>query len=255
MSPTMSLPKFLRSYSRRKLVLLLFLLALLLAGALPRYLRGNWSNTDLPQTDSLPRLRFIAEAGVTLSNWETAYQQRISLGSGEWLFQEMQAVDRDKLGDFPADFYLMLRPQTANDLQPQVEWTDIKLFIKNLHLPPDRVEETPLTIDSYRQLEFSIPGEGEGDATATARFFRAWTPFQTYAVVEWYAWPEGGHYSIDRWFWAERRARLAGDRVPWAAVAIFIPIEPLGEIEEVEPFARFLAKKVHIALQSKSWQK
>jgi cyanoexosortase B-associated protein len=106
--------------------------------------------------------------------------------------------------------------------------------------------------DSRRSLHFNVPAAqpGSPEVRVEARFFRGRTQTQTYALVEWYARSDGGHPNASQWFWLDRRAQLQGQRVPWVAVAILIPIEPLGDIEKVQPLAESLGQKVQAELIS-----
>ena len=85
-------------------------------------------------------------------------------------------------------------------------------------------------------------------AKVEARFFRAWTQRRTVAVLQWYAWSGGGNPAPSRWFFADQLAQLRRNRVPWVAVCLQIPIEPLGDIEASRPLAESLGKVVQTAL-------
>jgi cyanoexosortase B-associated protein len=82
-----------------------------------------------------------------------------------------------------------------------------------------------------------------------ARFFRAWNQ-QTFAVVQWYAFNNGGHFSPANWFWQDQLAQLSDRRVPWVAVCLKIPIEPLGELKDAQSVAESLAKTVQTQLNN-----
>jgi hypothetical protein len=53
----------------------------------------------------------------------------------------------------------------------------------------------------------------------------------TFAVMQWYAWPDGGHFAPGKWFWADQAQQWQQrQRLPWVAVSILLPIEPVGDI-------------------------
>jgi cyanoexosortase B-associated protein len=66
--------------------------------------------------------------------------------------------------------------------------------------------------------------------------------------------PSGGDYSSLKWFWLDRLAQLKRDRVPWIAVCIKMPIEPLGDLQIAKPAAESLAKTVESALLSEPFR-
>jgi hypothetical protein len=101
--------------------------------------------------------------------------------------------------------------------------------------------------DSYRDLKFSIEDNSQS-LNVTARLFRAWNDKQTFAVVQWYARPDGGHYSPANWFWADRAAQLQERRLPWIAVCLKYPIQPLGELDRVEAELKALASEIQQTL-------
>ncbi|NJK39325.1 MAG: cyanoexosortase B system-associated protein [Oscillatoriales cyanobacterium SM2_3_0] len=76
---------------------------------------------------------------------------------------------------------------------------------------------------------------------------------QTYAVLEWYAWPSGGSPAPSHWFIADRKAQLSGNRAPWVAVGVLIPIKPLGNIEEAQSLAQSLGEEVQTALMAQAF--
>jgi hypothetical protein len=101
--------------------------------------------------------------------------------------------------------------------------------------------------DSQKDLKFTIDSDSQ-PFEVTARLFRAWNDKQTFAVVQWYARTDGGHYSPASWFWADRMAQLKDRRVSWIAVCLKIPIEPLGDLDKVESEITTLAVQVQKVL-------
>ncbi|MGF1482253.1 MAG: cyanoexosortase B system-associated protein [Cyanophyceae cyanobacterium] len=212
---------FPRLKGRSRLALALLLALLLGIAAVPGYLSGNWLWSDLPETD-LTAVRALKQ-GLSLPGWETIDQATVRIGSHQWSAQLMSNAEQQAT--------LFLLPQTYYRNQPEVEWMDV------------RGAERWKT-DSSQTLQFSLPQTN----TVTAHFFRAWNQRNTFAVVQWYAWPSGGHYAPARWFWLDQQAQLKRQRVPWVAVYLKIPITPLGELEAERTQAESLAKTVQLAL-------
>jgi len=124
-----------------------------------------------------------------------------------------------------------LKPQVYYKSQPGVEWSDIS------------------SISRWNQgetTELLIPTQSGGKAKA--RFYRAWTQ-NTFAVVQWYAWLGGGHYDPSVWYWLDQWAQLKRQRVPWIAVSLLIPLEPMKELQTLTPFALNLAGEVQSYLE------
>jgi cyanoexosortase B-associated protein len=163
----------------------------------------------------------------------------VVIGGHQWSVQQIEQDNSKPIG-------LLLLPQSDHKSQPQVEWMDIDGLVK-------------WKTDSYTKVQFevetSLSDKSAGTAKPTtpsakveARFFRAWTQRRTVAVLQWYAWSGGGNPAPSRWFFADQLAQLRRNRVPWVAVCLQIPIEPLGDIEASRPFAESLGKIVQTAL-------
>lgn len=221
-----------------KLAIALLLSIVLCFGALPGYLRGGtWLWSQPIPVENLRPLRGLPQAGIELPGWQTLEQQEMLIGGHKWSVQLLQQGNEK-----PA--FLFLRPQRSDKSQPEVDWTDIEGF-------EDRFREQvgPWKTDSYRQIAFPVKSP-EGSADITARFFRGWNQQQTFAVVQWYAWETGGSPTPFNWFVADRLAQLRRDRLPWVAVALKIPIEPLGDAGAARPNAESLAKIVQATLMA-----
>ncbi|GCE92117.1 hypothetical protein NIES46_01520 [Arthrospira platensis NIES-46] len=212
-------------------VLLGFLLLLFLVGTLPGFFRGSWSWSDMPDIQALPQLQTIRREGLTVPGWETTSHDTIQVGARRWSLQTLQQNDTEVL--------VLLFPQNYYKDQPQVEWMDLQGL-------------QSLRTDSYRALPLSL--DSPQPVTVNARFFRAWNPRQTYALVQWYAWHNGGSPAPSQWFFADRQAQLRGDRAPWVAVSIMIPIEPLGDIETVATIAQSLGQDIQKQLMTTIFQ-
>lgn len=142
------------------------------------------------------------------------------IGGNQWSVQIIEQPAQEPV-------VLLLMPQDYYKNHPQVEWTDIQGLER-------------WNSDSQKVLKLN-------NDRVTAKFFRAWNR-NTFVIVQWYAWSGGGHYSSLHWFLADLWAQLSHRRVPWVAVCLKIPIEPLESIESTETFVRSLAETVQTSL-------
>lgn len=224
----------LRSMPFLKVVALVLLLLLLGIGAVPGYLTGHWSWAQPLPVTTLKQLQKL-RTGLTLPGWQIIEQQQKMIGGHKWSVQVIKQEHEQ------TEAMLLLLPQNGPKDQPQVEWTDIDGVRR---WKTDQYRSAHFTVEPPRALE---PGT---DVNVEARFFRGWTDQQTFAVLEWYAWPRGGHPAPSRWFWVDQLAQWRYTRVPWVAVSILIPIEPLGEVETSWPLAQSLGQTVQAALMA-----
>lgn len=215
-----------------KLILLLFLLLSIGLGAVPSYLNGRWRWQQPPPVASLKQLQEIRKTGLTLPGWQTVSKDVREVSGHKWLFQNIQ---RDK----NTQALVALFPQNGPKDQPQVEWVDIKGFWR-------------WKTDQNRRVRFTVGSKDNPtqNAKVEANYLQGRNQQQTYAVLQWYAVPKGGNPDISTWFWADQIAQWQGRRVPWVAVNIQIPIEPLGDIEQVWPLAESLGQTVQSALMA-----
>jgi len=231
--------KSVRSPFILRFAVLIFLLVLAGIGAVPGYWTGNWSWATLPQVTNLKEIRELRQTGLELPGWKTIEQKTVVIGGHQWSVQQIEQDNSKPIG-------LLLLPQSDHKSQPQVEWMDIDGLVK-------------WQTDSYTKVQFevekSLSDKSAGTAKPTtpsakveARFFRAWTQRRTVAVLQWYAWSGGGNPAPSHWFFADQLAQLRRNRVPWVAVCLQIPIEPLGDIEASRPLAESLGKVVQSAL-------
>ena len=216
-----------------KIVVLLLLVIPLAIAAVPGYLQGGeWLWSDLPTLSNRGQMKSLLETGITFPEWETTVQKQIRIGGKNWSAQAITAQSK------PSPVIILLAPQTYYTNKPYVEWTDLQGLEK-------------WKTDSYRQLEFMTKTTA-GANKVTARFFRAWNT-QTFAVVQWYAFPNGGHPSSSNWFWRDQVAQLKGQRIPWVAVCLKIPLNPLDDLEEVETLAVSLSQHIQNSLQENTF--
>jgi cyanoexosortase B-associated protein len=116
--------------------------------------------------------------------------------------------------------------------RPYVEWTGIDGLEK---WKKDKINT--LTVKTDRQ------------SSVKARFFKAWNR-QTFAVIQWYAWPGGGKPHASDWFWRDQLAQFRGQRTPWIAVNVKLLIDPLSSLADQETFAQSIIDQVQTALET-----
>lgn len=233
--------------------------------AVPQYVGGwSWSSPlKLPQASRVA-LQALPEEGVAVPGWITQDQAAIQLGGQSWSIQQLVADRNSSDGTVQASLksrltslVLLLRPQVYGADQPTVEWLDVK---------GSQRWET----DSYQKIAFELPLQPKGANSAvkaentdqnsrtvriSSDFFRAWSKEQTYAVLQWYAWPTGGSASPAKWFWADQTVQWRRhQRMPWVAVSLWLPIEPLGDISSYKDLAQSLGKSVHQTLAQTAFQ-
>jgi cyanoexosortase B-associated protein len=222
------------------------LVAIAVAITLPHYFTGNWSwMTPEPNFAPLIELR---QTGLTVPGWRTQTQQKVILGGHSWSLQAIAPLEpKTAVLTIPnrithSPYLILLRPQMSQTDQPQVEWTDI-----------DGVQSW--TIDQQQHLRFVVKPSGimpaglEHSFKSTARFFRGRNSVQTYAVLQWYAWANGGSPTPARWFVADQLAQWrARHPLSWVAVCLLIPLDPLADIASVESVASQLGQAIHAEL-------
>lgn len=220
-----------------KLTIIALLALMVTVSALPRYTTG-WPWSQPFKVPHQSELQAIRDEGITIPGWQTKAQIRTKFGGADWSIQELTTSDESR------PVFLLLRPQIWEGDQPEVEWLDIR-------------SAQNWDIDNYRELLIEIPAPSQ-DTTAESSqsvrikggFFRASNnERESYAVLHWYAWPTGGSPAPARWFWADQRAQWQWrQRMPWVAVNIWVPIQPLGDIDVEAAFVEQLAQSVHQTL-------
>ncbi len=222
-------------------ILILLLLVLLVFGTIPGYLKGKFSWAQLPNMAHLNQIRKVLTAGLEIPGWQIKDQKVVEIGGHKWSYQLLE-------GSTPKPVTLLLLPPGDSKSQPQVEWVDIDSALRwqtdSYTKIKFKVEPSDLAVRKQSSPEASNPKQAEVEA----RLFRAWTQDQTVGVVQWYAWLEGGNPAHSSWFWVDQLAQLQRQRIPWVAVCLQIPMEPLGDLKVAQPLAESLAKMVQTAL-------
>ncbi|MGD1715849.1 cyanoexosortase B system-associated protein [Dapis sp. BLCC M172] len=234
--------KLFHKYQLSKVILLVFFLIVLVVGAVPGYITGKWSWENTAQMSNFRDLKQIREDGLTISDLITISHQKLLIADHKWLLQEVKQNNQ-------SIFLLLLTPNGPRD-QPQVEWMDINGFNR-------------WKTDSHQRVKFTLEIAGNGNGTTDsqkqssnieARFFRGWTNKQTYAVLQWYAWPGGGSPEPGDWFWKDRSAMISKKRVPWVAVNILFPVEPLADIDPYLSQLISIGQKIQASLMTEAFK-
>lgn len=224
----------------------LLLLAIALAVALPGYGGQPRPWAQPLQMRQLEQVRALRQSGLSLSGWQTEDREEIRIGVRRWL---MQTLVRERSGDgvegvsaSPTSVLLLLRSPMRSEDMPEIDWVSFS-------------GEFGLRVDSRQSLHFSLENPGQSPISVETRFSRHWNADQTYAVVQWYAWPTGGSADPGRWFWADQRMQWTQQqRMPWVAIALLLPMEPLGNLEDARADAERLAEAVQSALMTGAFQ-
>lgn len=214
-----------------RILLLLFLTVILTIGAVPGYLAGKWQWQNPPAVTTLAQLKAIRKQGIQVPGWPTQEQRSVILGEHPWSIQQIKN-DRNE------EASLFLFTQNGPKDQPEIEWSEI-----------NGIQRWQTDSDGEQSFDFKLADSNSSVTNSVqAKIFRAWTTKRTYAVMEWYAWTDGGHSSPSRWYVADRIAQLKGQRQPWIAVAIMLPMEPLGDLNKYRDRLTELAKTVQLQL-------
>ncbi|HSM83788.1 MAG TPA: cyanoexosortase B system-associated protein [Nodosilinea sp.] len=200
-------------------VLVMALAALAAVGIVPAYLTGQWPWANTPQVAQIDQLRALETTGLPLPGWQLVTVDDIPINRQTWSLAEYQPAGADASVSRVA---VLLHPQPWHSNQPQLEWVDLA-GAQNWRL------------ESLGRLQVAAAG---ATGPVTARWFRAWGDRQSFAVVQWYAMPTGGHPSPSRWFWANQRSQLTHRALtPWVAVSLLLPMAPLDTLDAYQPLA------------------
>ncbi|MDZ8186516.1 MAG: cyanoexosortase B system-associated protein [Nostoc sp. ChiSLP02] len=235
-----SLSKFFKENQLSQVTALLLLLLLLAMGGVPGYLTGHWQWKQPPPVAHLKELKQIRKAGLIVPGWQTIEQAEQQIGEHKWSLQVIKKEGAE------TQAIVLLLPQNGPSDRPEVEWTEINGW--------GRSRWGKWDVAQYRAAEFSVKPSvklaANGETKVEARFFRASTPQQTFAVLQWYAMPNGGNPSPFPWFVADQLSQWRKQRTPWVSVSILIPMEPLGQVETSWSVAQSLGETVQAALMA-----
>ncbi len=216
-----------RSWLRWLIVALLAVM--ITAVAIPQYFFGQLPWQSPPGVAQIKTIRTLKDTGLVLDGWSEELQQKISIGGDQWSVQQLTHAN----GAAPEQMIIFLKPQGQSKDQPEVEWIDLQGAQKWQTSHQRRLREGDLSIDT----------------------FRAWTSNQTFAVAQWYALPQGGHPAPHHWFWRDQTYQWTrGERLPWVAVAILLPMPPLGDISPVYPDLKRLSQLVQSSLAKAAFE-
>ncbi|MFH7245374.1 MAG: cyanoexosortase B system-associated protein [Spirulina sp.] len=206
--------------------LLMMLVAMVMV---PGYLGGQWPWVVAPQLTSgdLAALHTLRDEGLEMPNWQHQQHQVVALNRQDWSVNEYTALDAAA----PAQqMVVLLHPQPWHSNQPQVEWVDLA-GMQNW-----RIE---------RRKSLAL-GSDADPLPVRANLLQVRNDQQTFAVLQWYAWPGGGHPAPSHWFWVNQRSQLATHTLtPWVAVTVLVPIPPLADLGTYQSWMAELGGQVH----------
>ncbi len=249
----------------------IFLLAIATILILPNYVTGNWVWAHPPLVPYQSQLNALIDDGLTLPGWQILEQSPATISGHGW---SVQAIIPNSTADLPevlaegsseavsitpnTPVVVLLRPQTWHRDMPQVEWMDLN-GTQNWNV--DQQTTLTFTVTPEMGTPELAPSSDGGDTDAVrqynsqhpihvrTRFFRGWSRQQTYAVMQWYAWPTGGSPAASQWFWADQKTQLSDrHRMPWVAVSLLVPIKPLGDRQSARGTAQALAQTIQTTL-------
>lgn len=226
MLPTMDISKAKKGILISQIIVLGLLGLTIIFVAIPGYFSPQWSWSELPRVPEVNQMRNVPKTSLNFEGWTTVTQQEMPLNNYPWSFQVVQKPGEDPI-------VIALKAQKYYKDSPEVEWVDLQGLEK-------------WKTDNHQTLKFPSPTNPKN--LVKTHWFKAWNT-KTYGILQWYAWPGGGHYSPSRWFLADQKAQLNQKRVPWVAVSLKIPMSPLGELKDIESVAESLATEVQKTLE------
>lgn len=206
-----------------RLVLVGFLIIIILTMALPSYWNSNLRWSDVREVN-LSQLNKIKTTGLNITGWQNFKVKVISIDNSQWVYQVIVRQPQQIA-------VLFMRTQPYYRDKPSEEWSDLEA--------PGGLQRYSLT-----RIKFT-PAKSN---SITARFLRAGMNQRTFVIVQWYAWLNGGSFHPLDWFIRDQLAQLQGKRLPWLAVSLSIPINPLENLETARENAKSLAKEVQQAI-------
>jgi cyanoexosortase B-associated protein len=225
-----------------RLGLVIALAALVAVGILPAYLSGQWPWVTAFQAPYLEHLQTLQDRALPLPGWVPTSHQLVVMNQQDWVVTEYQRKPAELIQETEAtppvqQIALLMHPQPWHSDQPELEWLDIN---SAQGLKPSFKRMVALTVTRDQQ-----------PMTARASFARSRNQQYTFATLQWYAWPDGGHPSPAAWFWTNQGSQLTRQALtPWVAVSVLIPMEPLAEVQTYQPLAIELGSAIQQQLVS-----
>lgn len=218
-----------------KAILVVALAAIAAIGLAPHWAAGQWPWSQALEVPGIERLQTLSETNLSLQNWEVSGSGVVPINGQDWGLSEYNRPVSDDQSDDQSHavnrLALLLLPQSWHDRQPTVEWVDLR-GAQNWQVADSTV------------LRFTTE-----TGTVRARYFRARTDQQTFAVMQWYAWPGGGDFAPGRWFWVDQLSQWrSGQRNPWVAVCLLLPIRSLDDVSAYQEIAIDLGQAIQNAL-------
>ena len=91
MKQMISARKLLRRYQLSKIMVLVFLLVLVGAVAIPGSGTGRWPWTNQPPVANLNQLKSLRQNGITIPGWQVIrVQNNVQIGGHRWLVEEIK---------------------------------------------------------------------------------------------------------------------------------------------------------------------
>jgi cyanoexosortase B-associated protein len=219
-----------------KIVLVALLTVLVAISTLPNYFSGSWPWSEPLKVPQLNQIKSISKTSLPLPGWQLNVQEEVSISGNSWSLAEYENTGGEPAAAQLPSLVLLLRPQPWHSDQPEVEWVDLR-------------GSQSWQVDNQSNLRFTVPGSDGKPTQVTTQYFRAVNEQSTFAVMQWYAWPQGGHPAPSHWFWADQRRQWQQrQRQPWIAVSLLLPIEPVGDIRPYQDAAIATAQTIQTAL-------
>lgn len=221
---------------------LIAMLAMLVAIAtLPSYFSGQWPWSSQLPVPHIEEVRALLKTPLVVPGWESTFHQEVRIGRNRWSLAEYRRQGTTE--EEGNSFALLLRPQMGADQQPEVEWVDLR-------------GAQSWQVGGRHTVRWSTTADAtEGPPNkVTTQYLRAIDERRTLAVMQWYAWPRGGHFAPGKWFWADQAQQWRQrERMPWVGVSILLPIEPVGDIRTHTETMTAIAQAVQQGLMSSTF--
>ncbi len=220
--------------SRWQWLLVIVLASVVAIAALPSYFSGQWPWQAPLKVPQLAQVKSVMKTPLSLPGWNLEASQTVNIGGKPWMLAEYRP-DPMATG-LPEDMVVLLKAQSSHEKQPEVEWVDLA-GSQGWQVADRHTVNVPITTPDGQSRSI------------TTRYFRGIDGRNTFAIMQWYAWPQGGHFAPGRWFWADQaRQWQKRQRLPWIAVSVLIPIEPVGNIRPHTEAAIAIAQTVQTTL-------